>query len=105
MNRVDEEIRGVVNDGLTEAGVDVRNLAIEVDGGVVIIAGTVPDSEQRQRVQALARFIQPAFGDVTCRIDVVPVPPTDSADGRGRSPLTGTSSDSAHESRHQRDVE
>lgn len=32
MNRVDEEIRGVVNDGLMEAGVDVRNLAIEVDG-------------------------------------------------------------------------
>lgn len=105
MNRVDEDIRGLVNDGLTEAGVDVRNLAIEVDSGSVTIAGSVPDGEQQHRVQALARFIQPAFNEVSCRVDVVAVPPTDAADGRGRSPLTGTSSDSAHESRHQRDVD
>jgi hypothetical protein len=35
---------------------------------------------------------------------VRPMPGSDSADGRGRSPVTGTSADSAHQSRHQTDA-
>ena len=38
-----------------------------------------------------------------CAVGVRDVAPSDSADGRGRSPVTGTSADSAHESRHQLD--
>jgi hypothetical protein len=38
-----------------------------------------------------------------CDVSVLEVAPSDSLDGRGRSPVTGTSSDSAHESRHQLD--
>ena len=38
-----------------------------------------------------------------CAVGVGDVAPSDSPDGRGRSPITGTSADSAHESRHQRD--
>jgi len=48
MNRSDEEIRDTLNDTLTAAGVDVRNLAIEVVGGRATITGSVPEQTQRQ---------------------------------------------------------
>lgn len=38
-----------------------------------------------------------------CDVLVLTVAPRDSLDGRGRSPVTSTSPDSAHESRHQLD--
>jgi hypothetical protein len=103
MNRSDEEIRGAVNDSFIQAGIDARNLAIEVAGGRMTITGTVPDEMQRARAQALATSLRPAMSELTCRLGVLPVPPPDSANGRGRSPVTGTSADSAHESRHQLD--
>jgi len=48
MNRSDEEIRDTLNDTLTAAGVDVRNLAIEGVGGRATITGSVPEQTQRQ---------------------------------------------------------
>ena len=102
MNRSDEEIRGALNDALTAAGVDVRNLAIEVAGGRVTLSGSVPDETQRQRIaETLAASLGP--NDLSSRINIQPVTPPDSSDGRGRSPITGTSADSANESRHQLD--
>ncbi len=104
MNRADEEIRGRLNDALTAAGVDVRNLAIEVTGGRVSVTGSVPNETQRQRAAAiLADSQRPGASDVASRIKIMPVAAPDSSDGRGRSPITGTSADSAHESRHQLD--
>ena len=38
------------------------------------------------------------------QVSVSPVAPSDSEDGRGRSPVTGTSADSAHHSRRQTDL-
>lgn len=104
MNRSDEEIRGRLNDALTAAGIDVRNLAIEVGGGRVSVSGSLPDETQRERaVEILGASGRPGTTDISGRIDVMPVAATDSSDGRGRSPVAGTSADSAHESRHQLD--
>lgn len=104
MNHTDEEIRGRLNDALTASGVDVRNLAIEVTGGRVSVSGSVPDETQRRRAaDILGASQRPGTGDISSRIEIVPVAAPDSSDGRGRSPITGTSADSAHESRHQLD--
>jgi osmotically-inducible protein OsmY len=103
MNDADEEIRGRLNDALTAAGVDVRNLAIEVSGGRVSVTGSVPDETQRQRAAGILAASQRSGAEVASRLEIVPVAAPDSTDGRGRSPLTGTSADSAHESRHQLD--
>ena len=104
MNHADEDIRGRLNDALTAAVVDVRNLAIEVSGGRVSVTGSVPNETQRQRAaETLADSQRPGTSDVSSRIAIVPVAAPDSSDGRGRSPITGTSADSAHESRHQLD--
>jgi len=104
MNRSDEDIRGALNDELTAAGVDVRNLAIEVAGGRVTLSGSVPDEIQRQRIaEILAASQGPGASDSSSRIAILPVAPPDTSNGRGRSPVTGTSADSAHESRHQLD--
>jgi len=104
MNRSDEEIRDTLNDTLTAAGVDVRNLAIEVVGGRATITGSVPDQTQRQRAAAALSAAQgTGESHFSSRIEIQPVAPPDSSDGRGRSPITGTSADSAHESRHQLD--
>ena len=105
MNRSDEEVRGAITDMLTSARVDVRNLAIEVQGGAALVSGTVPSVEERQRLLALLATIGPSLGGIACGVQVLPVAPSDSADGRGRSTVTGTSAGSAHESRHRRDVE
>ncbi|MCW5734873.1 MAG: BON domain-containing protein [Enhydrobacter sp.] len=103
MNARDENIRNEVNDALTAAGVDVRNLAIESVDGRLIVKGTVPSADERER---LARFLKsPPDGanTVVCDVELLPVYPSDTSNGRGRSPITGTSADSAHESRHQLD--
>ena len=82
---------------LTAVDVDARNLAIEVMTGSVIVRGSVPTEQQRERtIEALA-------GAHSIEIVVRPVAPSDSADGRGRSPITGTSAESAHQSRRQTD--
>jgi BON domain-containing protein len=97
MNTRDETIRGKLLDRLTAVDVDARNLAIEVANGMVIVRGSAPTEDQRQRtIEALA-------GAHSLEIFVRPVAPVDSDDGRGRSPVTGTSAESAHQSRRQTD--
>lgn len=102
MNRDDERMRDTIHDALTRAAIDARSLSIEVRGGAIEITGSVPTDEQRRRV---APTVINAVHAGTCRIDVGvrPVAPSDSDDRRGRSPLTGTSADSEHESKHQTD--
>jgi hypothetical protein len=99
----DEKLRGTVNDALTRANVDVRNLAVEVVDGHVLVKGTVPSAEQGARLADVLRQCLDSKTSLDCEVGLREVPPPDSADGRGRSPVTGTSSDSAHESRHQLD--
>lgn len=103
MNVRDEKIRNDLNDRLTGAGVDVRNLTIESVDGQLILRGTLPSPEQREML--IAALSTPPAGVVSldCEVGLRKVPPSDSSDGRGRSPVTGTSADSAHESRHQLD--
>ena len=87
MNNRDETIREKLLERLTAVDVDARNLAIEVVTGSVIVRGSVPTEQQRERtIEALA-------GAHSIDIVVRPVAPSDSADGRGRSPLTGTSAE------------
>ena len=97
MNKRDETIREKLLDRLTALDIDARNLAIEVAAGTVVVRGSVPTEEQRQRtIEALA-------GAHSLEIVVRAVAPADSDDRRGRSPVTGTSAESAHQSRHQTD--
>ena len=80
MNNRDETIREKLLERLTAVDVDARNLAIEVVTGSVIVRGSVPTEQQRERtIEALA-------GAHSIDIVVRPVAPSDSADGRGRSP-------------------
>jgi hypothetical protein len=103
MNPQDENLRAKINDAFTAASVDVRNLAIEVSNGHIFVKGTVPSIDQQERlVNVLGQCVDRAT-PLDCDVGVRRVAPSDSLDGRGRSPLTGTSADSAHESRHQRD--
>jgi osmotically-inducible protein OsmY len=98
MNNRDESIRAKLLDRLTAVDVDARNLTIEVASGAVTVRGSVPSEEQRQRtIEALA-------GAHSVAIYVRGVAAVDSDDGRGRSPVSGTSADSAHHSRRQRDA-
>jgi BON domain len=97
MNNRDETIRAKLLDRLTTLGVDARDLAVEVEHGMVIARGSVPNEEQRQRA------IDALIGAHELQITVRPVAPPDSEDGRGRSPVTGTSAESAHQSRRQTD--
>jgi hypothetical protein len=103
MNARDEKVRAAILDGLTRTNVDTRNLAIEVVDGQLIVKGTVPSVDQQEQVAVLLRHCADQGVPLLCDVAVLPVPPSDSADGRGRSPITGTSADSAHESRHQLD--
>ncbi len=102
MNPSDEKLRATVHDALTRANIDSRNLAIEVAAGRLSVKGSVPSEDQREQLDSLLRQCVPA-ASLDCTVSVLKVAPTDSLDGRGRSPLTGTSTDSAHESRHQLD--
>jgi hypothetical protein len=97
MNNRDETIRDKLLDRLAAVGVDARNLAVEVTGGTVNVRGSVPSEGERQR--AMEALVGVHSMDITIR----PVAPSDSDDGRGRSPVTGTSAESAHQSRHQTD--
>jgi len=91
----DEKVRAAVHDALTHSNVDARNLAIEsVDGRLI---------DQQAQVAVLLRHCADQGISVEAEVSVLAVAPTDSLDGRGRSPVTGTSADSAHESRHQLD--
>jgi hypothetical protein len=103
MNQRDEAIRNELNDALTGAGVDVRNLAIESVDGQLIVKGTLPSVEQRERLIRLLHAPPDGVVTLCCEVGLLPVPPSDASDRRGRSPVTGTSADSAHESRHQLD--
>lgn len=97
MNNRDETIRDKLLDRLTAVGVDARSLAVEVVHGTVIVRGAVPSEEQQQRA------MDALIGVHSVEIAIRPVAPVDSDDGRGRSPITGTSAESAHHSRHQTD--
>jgi hypothetical protein len=97
MNDRDELIRGKLLDRLTAVSVDARNLVVEVAAGLVTVRGSVPTEDERLRA------LEALIGAHTLEIIVRPVAPADSADGRGRSPTTGTSAESAHQSRHQTD--
>lgn len=103
MNERDEKIRNDLNDTLTRAGVDVRNLTIESIDGRLILRGTLPTIEQRAMLAGLLEAGPAGAVSVDCEVGLLKVAPSDTSDGRGRSPVTGTSSDSAHESRHQLD--
>jgi hypothetical protein len=103
MNQQDERIRGAIHDALTQANIDARNLSIEVKGGAVDIKGSVPTDDERGRVAPTAAAAAPDATSCRINVGVLPVAPSDADDGRGRSPLTGTSADSAHESKHQTD--
>jgi len=96
MNNRDETIREKLLERLSAVDVDARNLAIEVATGSVIVRGSVPTEQQR------ARTIEALAGAHSIEV-LVRVAPIDSDDGRGRSPLTGTSAESAHQSRRQTD--
>jgi hypothetical protein len=99
----DEELRNTITDVFTKARIDARNLAVEVVKGNVIVKGTVPSQEMLQRVRGLLSDGRFGTRPVQCEIAVRVMAPGDSLDGRGRSLVTGTSADSAHESRHQLD--
>lgn len=97
MNERDELVRSKLLERLTAVGVDIRMVMIEVEHGQVLVRGFVPSAGQRTRaLEALA-------GAHSIELSVREVLPNDSEDGRGRSPLTGTSEESAHQSRHQTD--
>lgn len=102
MNRDDERILDAIVEGFARAGVDARNLAIDVMGGAVMIRGSVPTDAERC---LLGELVSASMPGLMWRIDVSvrPVAPSGSPDNRGRSPLTGTSAHSAYESRHQFD--
>lgn len=102
MNAEDEKHRADFLDALTKANVDARSLAVEVVDGALVVAGSVPDPSNLDKVKEIV--VTGRYGPVA-RMDIriEKVKPIDSPDGRGRSPITGTSEASAHESRHQTD--
>lgn len=57
-------------------GVDARNLAVEVEHGMVIARGSVPNEEQRQRA------IDALIGAHELQIAVRPVVPSEPASDR-----------------------
>ena len=99
----DEQLRDAITDAFTRANIDARNLAVEVVDGDLIVQGTVPSEDTLQTMRGL--LLESHFGaqSVHCHVRVLAAAPSDSDDGRGRSPVTGVSADSAHESRHQLD--
>ena len=55
MNHRDETIREKLVERLAAVSVDAHNLAIEVETGRVLVSGSVPSEEQRERaIEALA---------------------------------------------------
>src|SRR5690348_2186954 len=103
MNPHDDKVRDALHDTLTRAHVDTRNLEIEVVNGRMIVKGTLPSTDQQEQKRVLPSHSTDQRLSLECDVSVLKVPPSDSSDGSGRSPVTGTSPDSAHESRHQLD--
>lgn len=103
MKTQDENIRNAVNDALTRKGIDVRNLFIESFDGRLVISGSLPSIEQQDVLIEALKIRFDGVHSLECDVSLKKVAASDSDDGRGRSPLTGTSSDSGHESRHQLD--
>ena len=104
MNSRDEKIRNALTDSLTQSNVDIRNLAVDVVNNNLVVKGTVPSEDQRAQLELLVRHcVDQGLSLATFDVSVIAVAPSDSADGLGRSPMTGPSADSAHESRHQLD--
>ena len=99
----DEQLRDAITNGFSKANVDARNLAVEVVDGAIIVKGTVSSQHALEKVRHILSEVPFGARSAHCQIGVVSTAPSDSLDGRGRSPLTGTSADSAHESRHQLD--
>ena len=100
MNQVDEDIRGVLTDAISRANIDARSLTVEVENRTASIKGSVPTDSERARLEKLLSQCRGLLPNIECEVRVAEAAPSDSLDGRGRSPFTGTS---AHESRHQRD--
>jgi hypothetical protein len=103
MNDDDEKFRNIITDAFTQQGIDARNLAVEVIGGAVMIKGSVPTERERDLIGSILATVASGITHPHTAVTVMPAAPIDSSDGRGRSPVTGTSADSAHESRHQLD--
>jgi hypothetical protein len=103
VNRFDEKVRDALSDAMSRAEIDARNLSVEIENHIAFIRGTVPTAGERDRVENLLSQWREVAPGVQCDIAIVEAAPSDSPDGRGRSPFTGTSADSAHESRHQSD--
>jgi osmotically-inducible protein OsmY len=93
MNAEDEKIRDAITDALMQHGIDARSLAVEVRDGAVSIRGSVPTQRQRDELVPTAAAVAP--GRVTLQIAVTVAPAAPSGNG--------TSADSAHENRHQRE--
>jgi hypothetical protein len=64
MNRIDEDVRDVIANAMTEAGIDARNLDVEVNGDCAVVAGTVPNEDERVRLLALLETVAPGVGGV-----------------------------------------
>ncbi len=103
MNQTDEDIRDALTDAMSRDHIDARTLAVEVEDRAVYVKGTVPTVGERNRLEKLLSQCRGLATNMECEVGVAEVAPSDSLDGRGRSPFTGTSADSAHEGRHQRD--
>jgi hypothetical protein len=102
MDRDDEKIRDAIVADLKAAGIDARNLSVEVRAGAARVSGSVPTEEEKARIPRAAG-VTAGTPEVVIDVCVVPVPASDASSGEGRSPLTGTSAESAHQSRHQLD--
>ena len=53
MTRQDEQIRDALADGMAKAHIDTSNLQLEVVDRAVIIKGTVPTPDERDRLARL----------------------------------------------------
>jgi hypothetical protein len=103
MNPRDEDFRATILDCFSREGIDTRNVSLEVDDGVVKLTGSVPSEDQRSTLERLLKDRVANLAKIEYEMNVIPVAASDSVDGKGRSPLTGTSEGSAHESDHQLD--
>ncbi len=69
MNVRDEKIRNDLNDTLTQAGVDVRNLTIESVDGQLILRGTCPRASSTRRWSACCKLLPAAWSRSTATWD------------------------------------
>ena len=81
MNSQDENIRATVNGALTAANIDVRNLAIEVTNGHVLVKGTVPSTQRQKRMVGVLSHCLDGTPSLDCAVGVRDVAPSDSSDG------------------------